>query len=158
MGDTHFRSNILEQGDESLKIKFTNASFTNMTVTNLSGDSNQHIATLTSNNLNATTGTIKTITSVTKASLTNVTATSMVVKNASFTTAHITTGKMNALTATAVTIPTSITVNASSGFKIPTAGVAASVTLAVASPLKPAVMLRVDVGATPYYCKLFRKA
>ena len=60
MGDTHFRSNIIEESSD-LKIKFTNASFTNMTVTNLSGDSTQHIATLTSNNFNATTGHIITL-------------------------------------------------------------------------------------------------
>lgn len=35
MGDTHFRSNILEQGDDSLRIKFTNATFTDLSVTTL---------------------------------------------------------------------------------------------------------------------------
>lgn len=54
MGDSHFRSNILEQGDDALKIKFTNASFTNMTVTNISGDPTQSITTLTSNSVTAT--------------------------------------------------------------------------------------------------------
>lgn len=65
MGTTHFRSSIAEQGDESLKIKFTNASFTNLTVTNLAGDANQHIATLTSNNFTATTISVPTSITIT---------------------------------------------------------------------------------------------
>lgn len=127
MGDTHFRSNIIEQGDDSLKIKFTNASFTNLTVTNLAGDSVQRIATLTSNSFVATT-----------AHIDNVTATSMVVKNATITTAYFS---------------TKATVAATPGF---VANVVASFTSLTGGTA--ARMLRVTtVGATPMYVKLYTR-
>lgn len=126
MGTTHFRSSIAEQGDESLKIKFTNASFTNLTVTNLAGDANQHIDTLTSNNFTATTG-------------------------------HIRILSVNTLTATTISVPTSITITASTGFigaKVQVASIAASLTSGGIT------CLRVVAGnsATPYYIPLYVRA
>lgn len=102
-GNTHFRSNILEQGDDTLKIKFTNASFTNMTVDTMTVAAT-HIVTLTS----------------------------------------------NSLTATTVVVPTSLTLNASSGFTFPSVASAA-----LTGPSTK--MLRVNVGASVFYVKMFKK-
>lgn len=142
MGTTHFRSSIAEQGDESLKIKFTNASFTNLTVTNLAGDANQHIATLTSNNFTATTGHIR-ILSVNTLTATTIKAPTSI--------------KTLALTATTISVPTSITITASTGFigaKVQVASIAASLTSGGIT------CLRVVAGnaATPYYIPLYVRA
>lgn len=140
MGDSHIRSNLLEE-TTGLKIKFTNASFTSLTADSMTVVAT-HVTTFTSNLVTATT-----------AHVDNVTATSMVVKNASFTTAHITTAKSNALTATAITVPTLLTLSATPGFK---ANLVASAALSAGATTR---MLRVtSAAATPMYVKVYIKS